>query len=165
MTARTTAGRFQPGQSGNPKGQKPGSRLGPAARIRAAIDKHSPAIIKTLIEAAKAGDIQAATALLDRIAPKLRSEAAPSNINLDDDPALVKARILLAVSDGQIAAETGAELLALVQRATPPESAVKPVDYAALDALYEKAMAKAEADRLIYRDRIARPEAEVVNEH
>mgnify|MGYP003600008131 FL=1 len=61
------------GQSGNPAGRPKGSGI--SAKLRQAIEGEAEAIIKAMIEQAKAGDMQAAKALLDRVLPALKPES------------------------------------------------------------------------------------------
>lgn len=70
--------RFQPGQSGNHKGRKPGN--GNAATLRKAIEEHLPDIIDKLADAAKQGNVQAAQVLLSRSLPPLRPDTRPTPI-------------------------------------------------------------------------------------
>ena len=63
--------KWQKGQSGNPAGRAPGSH-NPSTVLRLAIAEQVPAIIDTLVEAAKAGDVSAAKLLLSRVLPPLK---------------------------------------------------------------------------------------------
>ena len=53
--------KFKPGQSGNPNG-RPKDKT-PATILRKSIIKDMPAIINTLVELAKGGDVQAGKAI------------------------------------------------------------------------------------------------------
>ena len=67
--------KFQPGQSGNPAGRPRG--VGTIGKLRSAIEKDAPGIIARLVEAALAGDTQAAGILLSRIIPPMKATEAP----------------------------------------------------------------------------------------
>lgn len=116
---RTPPKPWKPGQSGNPAGRKPGT--GPAAKLRAAIEKDVPAIIKTLVTSAKAGDVGAARLLLERVLPPLKAAEVPVPVAMppaatlaDQGRAVVKAASNGALSPGQ-AAQLLAGLGALVR--------------------------------------------------
>ncbi len=64
--------KFKPGQSGNPAG-RPKDKT-PATLWRKSIVADMPEIIKTLVNLAKGGDVQAAKVLLDRICPPLKPQ-------------------------------------------------------------------------------------------
>lgn len=104
---------WRPGQSGNPRGRKPGT--GEVARLRTAIAEHTPEIIARLVEAAKGGDVGAARLLLERSIPAIKSEEAPQPFDLA--PGTLTERgtaILEAVAAGALPASTGANLLGAV---------------------------------------------------
>jgi len=63
--------RFQPGQSGNPKGRPRGVRTW-QSKTREALAKEIPALFEALIEKARSGDTAAAKLILDRCLPPLR---------------------------------------------------------------------------------------------
>lgn len=106
--------KFKPGQSGNPKGRPKGSGL--AGTLRRAIAEDAAEIIKTLIEQAKSGDVQAARVLLDRIVPALKAEAAAVEVpGLAAGGLRERAQAVLdAAASGELAPDTAAGLVAAV---------------------------------------------------
>lgn len=78
MSSRDAKGRFQRGQSGNPRGRPTG--VGAAAELRAAITAFAPGLVQVLAKAAVAGDVAAARALLAYVLPPLRPVDAPVEI-------------------------------------------------------------------------------------
>jgi hypothetical protein len=126
--------RFQKGESGNPKGRKPGTT--PGAKIRAAIEKHVDDILQTVIDAAKGGDIQAAKVLLDRICPPLKPQAAPVQIPVGDTLPESGANVVNATLGGAIPPDVGA---ALIKALAEQGKLVESVDLAKrIEALEEK---------------------------
>lgn len=110
MATKTT---WKPGQSGNPKGRSPGS--GEVAKIRAAIAAEVPAILKTLVEQALAGDTQAARLLLERTVPALKPAEQAQAIALPDGSLTEQGRaILAAVAAAELAPGQGAALLSAI---------------------------------------------------
>lgn len=113
MTARTKQGRWKPGESGNPSGKPPGS--GELQRLRAAIGKDVPEIIKKLVDAARGGDIQAARLILERVLPPVKATEQAQPINLPDGTLTEQGRaVLAAVAAGELAPGQGASLLGAI---------------------------------------------------
>jgi len=104
-------GRWKSGESGNPRGRRPGT--GEVARLRQSIAAHLPAIIARLVETATAGDAQAARLLLERVLPALKPTETPVVLPLPADGALTAQgqAIIAAVAAGTLAPGQGAALL------------------------------------------------------
>lgn len=103
--------KWQPGQSGNPKGRPRGaSEIG---KLRVAISEHLPEIIERLVEKAREGDAQAARLLLERVLPPIKATEATVEIDIPEGVNLTEqgAAILRAVSQGQIAPGQAGALL------------------------------------------------------
>lgn len=105
-----TSGRWKPGMSGNPRGRKPGS--GEVAKLRAAIAEHVPGIVAQLVEAAQAGDVQAARLLLERVIPPVKAAEVAQPVALAGETLTAQGRaVLAAVAAGELAPGQGAALL------------------------------------------------------
>jgi hypothetical protein len=100
---------FKPGQSGNPKG-KPKDKT-PATLLRKSIVEDMPEIIRTLVDLAKGGDVQAAKVLLDRCCPTLKPQAIPINLPLNGSLAEQGGEIIKATMAGQIPPDIGSQLI------------------------------------------------------
>ena len=101
--------KFQPGQSGNPRGRPPGIQT--QAKLRNAIAEDMPAIIEAVTEAAKGGDIQAAKLLLDRVLPALKPQDQAVSLPLSDGLAASGRSILAAVGQSGVTPEQAFKLL------------------------------------------------------
>jgi hypothetical protein len=101
--------KFKPGQSGNPAG-RPKDKT-PATLLRKSIADDMPEIIKTLVELAKGGDVQAAKVLIDRICPPLRPQALPVNIEMGATLPETGGNILAATLAGSIPPDVGTMLI------------------------------------------------------
>ena len=106
---------FTKGQSGNPQGRPKGSGI--SAKLRQAIEGEAEAIIKAMIEQAKAGDMQAAKALLDRVLPALKPESQtidlPELVAADTMANKAKAAID-AAGAGTVSPSAAADLVAAI---------------------------------------------------
>lgn len=116
-----------PAQRGNPAWRKGGPSPNPAGRPRGVLDKRTkvtqaladdaPQVARVVIDAAMAGDIQAASLVLSRVAPPLRAQAERVGFSLDSGAPLSQQaqQILQAVADGNVDADTGKTLIGCVQ--------------------------------------------------
>jgi Family of unknown function (DUF5681) len=79
-TGRKQDGRFAKGASGNPAGKPAGARHQTTIAAEKLMQGDSEAILRAVIEKAKAGDMVAARIVLDRMVPVRKG--APVNVNL-----------------------------------------------------------------------------------
>jgi hypothetical protein len=114
MTEQARKGGWKPGQSGNPSGRRPGT--GEVQKLRTAIGKHVPEIIRKLVAAARAGDTQAARLLLERVIPPMKATEPAQAIPIAPDATLADQgrAVLAAVAAGQLAPGQGAQLLTAI---------------------------------------------------
>ena len=102
--------RWQPGQSGNPKGRPPGT--GEVAKLRAGIAERVPQILDRLTEAALAGDVQAARLLLERVLPPVKAVELPIELPLSEGRPTEQARqVLAAAAGGALAPDQAVSLI------------------------------------------------------
>jgi hypothetical protein len=117
------SGRFQPGQSGNPRGKPKGAIHTATLAARALLSGELDEICRQIVAKAKGGDMTAAKIIVDKILPNARE--VPLSISLPPlnqvrDMAGVARAILDAASNGRILpgeAASLADLLATLARA------------------------------------------------
>ena len=109
MTERNRNGTFKKGVSGNSKGREAGKTA--STQLRKAISLEAEDIINVLVRQAKAGDIQAAKVLLDRIVPPLKSQALPVNIPIGETLPETGGNVVNATMNGNIPPDIGAQLI------------------------------------------------------
>jgi hypothetical protein len=112
------AGRFKPGQSGNPRGKPPGTRNPALVALERIGQGNAEGILQAVIIAARGGDMQAARIILDRVWPARRG--APVSIDLPaiktpDDVLAAMNGIAEAVGSGMLTPEEGETLMKLVE--------------------------------------------------
>lgn len=106
-------GTWKPGQSGNPRGRPPGKAA--VTTLRESIIPHAPEIVAAMVEQAKAGDVQAARVLLERVLPPMRSIEQPQPIDLPDGSLTDQGRaVLIAIAEGALAPSQGSQLLSAI---------------------------------------------------
>ena len=104
---------WRAGQSGNPRGRRPGT--GEVAKLRAAIAEHVPTILERLVAAALQGDVSAARLLLERVCPPLKATEEAAPLALPDGTLTEQGRAVLgAVAAGDLAPGQGAALLGAI---------------------------------------------------
>jgi hypothetical protein len=101
--------KFQPGQSGNPAGRRPGT--GKIAQLRKTIERDVPEILQAMTKAAKDGDTTAARLLLERTVPALRPADTPVKVAVGGSLTEAGESILQAVGAGEITPDQAGKLL------------------------------------------------------
>jgi Family of unknown function (DUF5681) len=101
---------FKKGQSGNPKGRKPGIAL--TAQLRDELAPSMPKIINLIKEQAEQGDQNAMKMLMDRFYPALKPQSLPVEIPAGSNLVQTGNNIINGTLGGQIAPDIASILLA-----------------------------------------------------
>ena len=112
------AGPFKKGQSGNPAGKPKGARNRATLLALAAMEGELDAIVRSVIDAAKRGDMTAARLVVDKLVPAAKDR--PITIDLPqvvDIPTCLQAQatVVDAVASGDVLAGEGQMLSALIE--------------------------------------------------
>jgi hypothetical protein len=116
-TGSKQGGRFQPGESGNPRGRPRGSRNAATIALEALLGGEGEAITRTAIRLAKEGHPMAMKLCLERIfpAPKDRVVTFPLRpINCSRDAADAMSDVMKAVSSGRLTPSDAEQLSKVV---------------------------------------------------
>jgi hypothetical protein len=106
--------KWKRGESGNPRGRKVGSKDRRSA-LRDVLGAELPAIVARLVDAAKVGDVQAASLLLSRCLPSLRPSrelVEVPGLKADRTPTEVATALISAATRGELPSDAAAELVA-----------------------------------------------------
>lgn len=133
--------RWKPGQSGNPKGRKAGSRLKVLVDLDEQAEKAAKDIVTAMVEKAKAGDAVAARTLLERIWPPRKGARVqfelPEVTKAEELPTAISA-INHQVADGELSPDEGALVVGLLEA---QRKAIETSELAARVAALEERMA------------------------
>lgn len=112
MTMRSERGTFLKGVSGNPQG-RPRCE---STMVRQRLAHYGEEVADMVINAALAGDMQAARIVLDRLCPPLKPSTVPINITLPSDPGIAgTARTIIEhAAEGQIGPDVAGQLVQAV---------------------------------------------------
>lgn len=102
--------RFKPGQSGNPAGKPPGARHRITRLAQDLMESEVEDVVRSVIDAAKCGDMAAARVVIERILPARKSR--PVNLDLPkiqnaEDVVQAMSAVVAAVADGEIDPDEG----------------------------------------------------------
>ena len=112
MNDRKTT-KWKPGQTGNPKGRPPGQSE--ITTLRKSIMNDAPEILAGLVTAAKAGDVQAARLILERVLPPVKPMEQAIELELSGDTLTDQGRaVLSAIAAGVLAPAQGSQLIAAI---------------------------------------------------
>ena len=103
---------WKPGQTGNPKGRPPGQSA--ITKLRASIAPDVPGILKGMVKAAKAGDVQAARLILERVLPPLKGTEQPIELQFSEGGTLTAKAdaVFAAAAAGELAPGQAAQMIA-----------------------------------------------------
>ena len=109
---------FQPGQSGNPNGRRPGARNRTSALALKLMDADAEPVILALIKAAKGGDVAAIQLVLERVAPLPRNRPVQFDmpaIETAADLGEAMGAILQAAADGELTPDEAVSIASLIE--------------------------------------------------
>jgi hypothetical protein len=132
--------RFQPGQSGNPRGKPPGTRSKALRELDRLGAEGAEAVLRAVLTAAQNGDIAAATLILKRCWPEAKGRPvrlALPPIRTAADTVVAAATVVTEVSRGAISPEEGQAVASIIE---VQRRAIETTDLAArLEALEREA--------------------------
>ena len=116
--AKQAAGRWQPGQSGNPAGRPKGARHAALMALDAIGEAAAREVMGAVVTAAVAGDMRASEILLRRLWPERKGRPLmvdlPSITGAADLPAAVGA-VVQSVAAGDLTADEGQAIAAMLE--------------------------------------------------
>ncbi|MFH0784022.1 MAG: DUF5681 domain-containing protein [Pseudomonadota bacterium] len=107
---------FQPGQSGNPAGKRPGAKNRATVLAQSLFDGEVEALTRKVIDLAKGGDMQALRVCLDRLCPPLKAQAAPVQVEIPSTDSMsdIAHAFIKAAADGRLPPDVAIQLVSAV---------------------------------------------------
>jgi hypothetical protein len=109
---------FRPGQSGNPTGRPPGSRHAALVALDAIGTEGGEDVLRSVVEAAKGGDMRAAEILLRRLWPERKGRPVLLDlprVQTAGDVSAALAAVTDAVAAGSLSPEEGAAFAGILE--------------------------------------------------
>jgi Family of unknown function (DUF5681) len=109
---------FQAGRSGNPAGKRKGTRHQVTLLAERLMADDAEAVVRRVVEAAKAGDMTAARLILDRVVPARRGRPvafALPEVNTPHGITAALAAVVKAMSNGTISPDEAAAVAAVIE--------------------------------------------------
>lgn len=136
---RKTAASWKPGQSGNPAGRPKGSKNKATLLALAAMEGEIEAIVRSIIKAAKKGDMAAARLVVDKLIPAAKDRPIEIKLPSLSDIAgcqTAQGQLIRAVAGGDLMPGEGEHLSAMIEH---QRKALEGADILArLDAIEER---------------------------
>jgi hypothetical protein len=109
---RTPKGRFPAGVSGNPQGRPKNE----TTVLRQALSAGAAEVVQVILTSAKAGDMQAAKIVMDRLIPSLKPTAALVHLTIPAEatPLEIAREILTATASGNLTPDTASQLISAI---------------------------------------------------
>ena len=108
----------KPGQSGNPRGTRAGSRNRATLALDALAEGEASDVLRAMVERAKAGDTSAGALILGRVWPQRKGRPTPLDlpaVKSAADLTTATAALIAAMAQGQLSAEEAAAAAAVMQ--------------------------------------------------
>lgn len=110
--------KFKKGQSGNPKGKKPGTP-NKRTKLAALLEPHAEKLINKTVELALSGDVNALRLCIDRLIPKatnqqIQIDLQDLDIGCSSNLSTIGKKIFDATTNGTITSDDGKQLMSIL---------------------------------------------------